>query len=60
MTPDFAFAKIPDFNSKINWDKCFKYALEQFGVENTQAFVNENVKDNSALQENQPQNDSKQ
>ena len=55
-----SFAKIPDFNSKINWDKCFKYALEQFGVENTQAFVNENVKDNSALQENQPQNDLKQ
>ena len=55
-----SFAKIPDFTSKINWDKCFKYALEQFGVENTQAFINENVPaNNTTLPSNQITNGSK-
>ena len=56
-----SFAKIPDFTFKINWDKCFKYALEQFGVENTQAFINENVPaNNTTLPSNQITNGSKQ
>lgn len=55
-----SFAKVPDFSSKINWDKCFKYALEQFGVENSQAFINENVPDNTTLPSNQFTNSLKQ
>lgn len=33
------FSKIPEFSNKINWNECFKFALEQLGVENTDMFL---------------------
>ncbi len=34
------FARIPEFSKKINWNECFKLALEQLGVENVEKFMN--------------------
>lgn len=33
------FSKISEFSGKINWNECFKFALEQLGVENTDMFL---------------------
>ena len=33
------FSQIPEFSSKINWKECFKFALEQLGVENSNMFL---------------------
>lgn len=37
-----SFVNTPIFQS-INWVECFKYALEQYGIENTEIFLNENT-----------------
>jgi len=34
-----AFSKIPGFSEKINWNECFKFALEQLGVENSRKYL---------------------
>ncbi|MBP3821116.1 hypothetical protein J6G99_05675 [bacterium] len=36
-----AFVQIPTVNEKINWLECFKFALEQYGVENANNFLTE-------------------
>lgn len=33
------FSKIPDVNAQIDWMECFKFALEQYGVENSDNFL---------------------
>lgn len=33
------FSEIPVINEKINWLECFKFALEQYGVENSDNFL---------------------
>ncbi len=33
------FSKIPEFSRKIDWNECFKFALEQLGVENSDKFL---------------------
>lgn len=33
------FAKVPDMVQKINWVECFKFALEQYGIENANNFL---------------------
>lgn len=38
-----SFSKIPEFSSKINWKECFKFSLEQLGVENSEKFLTEGV-----------------
>lgn len=42
-----SFAEVPEINERINWIECFKFALEQYGIENTNNFLqnNENIKD---------------
>lgn len=43
------FAKMPNFANQIDWVKCFKFTLEQFGVENPDSFLvsQENVAGNA-------------
>lgn len=33
------FAKIPELTNQIDWLECFKFALEQYGVENSENFL---------------------
>lgn len=37
-----SFSNMPQFASQIDWVECFKFALEQFGVENSSAFIKQN------------------
>lgn len=34
-----AFAKVPEVEEKIDWLECFKFALEQYGIENANNFL---------------------
>ncbi len=34
-----SFAQIPEVEEKIDWLECFKFALEQYGIENTNNFL---------------------
>lgn len=36
------FAEIPVINEQINWIECFKFALEQYGIENANNFLIQN------------------
>ena len=36
-----SFAQIPEVEEKINWLECFKFALEQYGIENANNFLTE-------------------
>ena len=35
------FLQIPEVAEKINWLECFKFSLEQYGVENSNNFLKE-------------------
>lgn len=37
-----SFAQVPDVANQINWMECFKYALEQYGIENANNFLLDN------------------
>lgn len=37
-----AFAEVPSVANQINWLECFKFALEQYGIENANNFLIEN------------------
>ena len=34
-----SFAEVPSVNQQINWIECFKFALEQYGIENVNHFL---------------------
>ena len=34
-----SFAEVPTVNEQINWIECFKFALEQYGIENANHFL---------------------
>ncbi len=34
-----AFAKVPEVDEQIDWLECFKFALEQYGIENANNFL---------------------
>ena len=34
-----SFAEVPTVNEQINWIECFKFALEQYGIENASHFL---------------------
>ena len=34
-----SFAEVPDVSNQINWLECFKFALEQYGIENANNFL---------------------
>ena len=34
-----AFAQVPEVEEKIDWLECFKFALEQYGIENANNFL---------------------
>ena len=34
-----AFTQIDEIAKRINWSECFKFALEQYGVENSNKFL---------------------
>ncbi|MDR1168852.1 MAG: hypothetical protein LBK53_08215 [Heliobacteriaceae bacterium] len=34
-----SFAQVPDIAGRINWMECFKFALEQYGIENASNFL---------------------
>jgi hypothetical protein len=34
-----SFAQVPDVAQRINWMECFKFALEQYGIENSTNFL---------------------
>jgi hypothetical protein len=36
-----SFAQVPEVAVQINWLECFKFALEQYGIENAQNFLKE-------------------
>lgn len=36
-----AFAEVPSMMEQINWIECFKFALEQYGIENANNFLKE-------------------
>lgn len=38
-----AFAEVPSMMAQINWVECFKFALEQYGIENANNFLNGNM-----------------
>ena len=37
-----SFAEVPVVNEQINWIECFKFALEQYGIENANNFLIQN------------------
>ena len=37
-----SFAEVPAVNQQINWIECFKFALEQYGIENANNFLVQN------------------
>lgn len=37
-----SFAEVPTVNEQINWIECFKFALEQYGIENANNFLLQN------------------
>ena len=37
-----SFAEVPAVNEQINWIECFKFALEQYGIENANNFLIQN------------------
>ena len=34
-----SFAQVPEVEEQINWIECFKFALEQYGIENSNNFL---------------------
>lgn len=34
-----SFAQVPEVEEKIDWLECFKFALEQYGIENANNFL---------------------
>ena len=34
-----SFAQVPEVEEKIDWMECFKFALEQYGIENSNNFL---------------------
>lgn len=46
-----SFAAVPSVNSQINWIECFKFALEQYGIENANHFL---VTENMPAENNMP------
>ena len=36
-----SFSKIPEVSTKIDWKECFKFAIEQLGIENSSKFLKE-------------------
>lgn len=36
-----SFAQVPEVEEKIDWLECFKFALEQYGIENSNNFLTE-------------------
>lgn len=34
-----SFAQVPEVEQKIDWLECFKFALEQYGIENANNFL---------------------
>ena len=36
-----SFAQVPEVEEKIDWMECFKFALEQYGIENSNNFLTE-------------------
>ena len=41
-----SFVQTPEIAQRINWIECFKFALEQYGVENANNFLSENTQNN--------------
>ena len=39
-----SFAQVPEVEQRIDWLECFKFALEQYGIENANNFLIENDK----------------
>ena len=39
-----SFAQVPEVEEKIDWLECFKFALEQYGIENANNFLLEENK----------------
>ena len=37
------FLQVPEISEKINWLECFKFSLEQYGVENSNNFLKEEI-----------------
>lgn len=37
-----AFAEVPEINKSIDWLECFKFSLEQYGIENANKFLKQN------------------
>ncbi|MGN1125469.1 MAG: hypothetical protein ACI4SM_04715 [Candidatus Gastranaerophilaceae bacterium] len=46
-----SFAEVPSVNSQINWIECFKFALEQYGIENANHFL---LTENMPAENNMP------
>lgn len=44
-----SFAEVPAVNQQINWIECFKFALEQYGIENANNFLVQNEFQNQPL-----------
>lgn len=38
-----AFAKMPEISEKIDWLECFKFTLEQYGIENSENFLRQTL-----------------
>lgn len=34
-----SFAQVPEIEQEIDWLECFKFALEQYGIENANNFL---------------------
>ncbi len=45
-----AFAEVPEINQQVDWMECFKFALEQYGIENANKFLKkENITSQPSL-----------
>ena len=44
-----SFANVPEVEEKIDWLECFKFALEQYGIENANNFLLNGTAENNGI-----------
>lgn len=44
-----SFVSIPEVKERINWLECFKFAMEQYGIENTNNFLTEEINEKADI-----------
>lgn len=50
-----SFASMPQVSESVNWIECFKFVLEQYGIENTNNFLGNQKTENKKDEEKNPE-----